>query len=54
MKAFVVSDDKDVRPGEQSLFLGDFDTEQEAAEFISTLPEHETGRYNLDGPADDW
>lgn len=31
-----------------------FDTEDEAAAFIGTLPEHETGRYNLDGPADDW
>lgn len=31
-----------------------FDTEAEAADFIGTLPGHETGRYNLDGPADDW
>ena len=31
-----------------------FPTEWQAAEYISTLPEHETGRYDLTGPADDW
>jgi len=54
-KPFVVSDDKNAVTGDPSSvpILGRFETEQEAAEFISTLPEPETGRYNLDGPADD-
>lgn len=36
------------------VILGRFPTEELAAEYISTLPEHETGRYDLTGPADDW
>ena len=31
-----------------STFLGGFETEEEAAEFIGTLEGHEDGRYNLD------
>jgi hypothetical protein len=30
------------------------DTEHAAAEFIGTLPSPESGRYNLDGPPDDY
>jgi len=44
---FVVVDSK-VKAGEQTPILGRFSTEAEASEFISTLPEHETGRYGLD------
>lgn len=33
--------------------LGRFATEDEAAAFIETLPEYLSGRYGLDGPADD-
>jgi hypothetical protein len=33
--------------------LGRFATEDAAASFIGTLPEYLTGRYALDGPADD-
>ena len=33
--------------------LGRFKTEDEAAAFIDTLPNHDTGRYYLDGPPDD-
>ena len=51
-RPYVVSDSKDVEADQECPTLGCFSTEQEAAEFISTLPEHETGRYNLDGPAD--
>jgi len=51
---FVVSDSGDLQTGRMARTLGRFPTEQGAAEYISTLPEHETGRYNLDGPADDW
>lgn len=46
-RRYFVSDSK-------SDMLRAFDTENEAADFIGTLPEHEEGRYNLDGPADDW
>lgn len=38
----------------QATVLGRFKTEDEAAEFIETLPEYLTGRYGLDGPADDY
>jgi len=37
-----------------AVLLGRFPDEQAAAEFISTLRGHETGRYDLTGPADDW
>lgn len=50
---YVVSDSKDVQVGDQTPILGRFDTEDDAARFISTLPEHLTGRYNLDGPPED-
>jgi hypothetical protein len=53
-KPFVVCDSKGVPVGGQTPELGRFSTEQEAAEFISTLPEPLTGRYSLDGPADDY
>lgn len=52
--SYVVSDSKDVKVGQQTPILGTFTTEQEAAEFIGTLPEPETGRYSLDGPSDDF
>ena len=58
MKPYVVCDWKEARvPGEsgtgvQAIVLGDFDTELEAAEFISALPERLSGRYSLDGPAE--
>lgn len=52
-RQYVVSDSKDVGVGQQCPVLGSFDTEQAAAEFIDTLPEPETGRYNLDGPPQD-
>jgi hypothetical protein len=50
---WVVSDSKDVAVGDRIPVLGRFTTQNEAAEFISTLPEYETGRYNLDGPRED-
>ena len=31
-----------------------FATEDEAAAYIDTLPDHEDGRYYLDGPTDDF
>ena len=31
-----------------------FATEDEAAAYIDTLPDHEDGRYYLDGPPDDF
>jgi hypothetical protein len=34
--------------------MGQFASEQAAAEFIGTLPGHLDGRYGLDGPPDDW
>lgn len=46
---WVVSDFKDASAG----VLGRFDSENEAAVFIGTLPECSTGRYNLDGPGED-
>jgi len=56
LRPYVVSDSKNAVVGDPGSvpILGRFRTEPEAAAFISTLPEHETGRYNLDGPADDW
>lgn len=58
---FTVCDWKDVtvpfeswdKPFDTATCLGGFMTEDEAANFIDTLPEHETGRYSLDGPSDD-
>ncbi len=47
---YVVSDSHGVEVGQQCPILGKFDTEQEAAEFIGTLPDYLSGRYNLDGP----
>lgn len=53
MKQYVVCDWKEARrEGQQAIVLGSFDTENEAAEFIGTLPEYLSGRYSLDGPAD--
>ena len=46
-KQFVVSDSKGVAVGQQCPVLGEF-------EFISGLPEPETGRYNLDDIAGEW
>lgn len=51
---FVVSDSKNVPVGGQCPVLGRFDSELEAAKYIAKLPECLTGRYGLDGPADDW
>jgi hypothetical protein len=50
---YVVCDGKDVKAGEQTPVLGRFATEDEAAGFIGTLPEHLSGRYSLDGPSED-
>jgi hypothetical protein len=47
---FVVSDSKGLKAGDRVPVLGRFPTENDAARFIDGLPEHETGRYNLDGP----
>jgi hypothetical protein len=44
------TDGKDVEAGQHEPELGRFFTEQEAAEFISGLPDAETGRYSIDGP----
>lgn len=52
-RPYVVCDSKDVPVGGQTPVLGKFRTEQEAAEFIDTLPAAATGRYSLDGPAED-
>ncbi len=46
---WVVSDDWAVEDGKVTV-IGDFGSEQDAAEFISTLPDHLEGRYNLDPP----
>jgi hypothetical protein len=57
---YVVTDDTlneqggPVQPGEQVKVMGQFASEQAAAEFIGTLPGHLDGRYGLDGPPDDW
>ena len=52
MKSWTVVDTKDIQIGQQCPVLGRFSNEGEAATFISTLPEYETGRYGLDGPED--
>lgn len=51
---YVVSDSKGVPAGGTVPVLRSFGTEGEAAAYISALPEALTGRYNLDGPADDY
>ena len=51
-KRYVVVDTY-VAAGQRTPVLGRFDTEDEAATFIETLPDYLTGRYGLDGPADD-
>ncbi len=38
---------------ESGSVMGRFATEDEASGFIDTLPDHEDGRYYLDGPPDD-
>ena len=50
---WTVTDNKDVEVGQQTPVLGRFLTHDEAAEYIGTLPEAETGRYNLDGPSEE-
>lgn len=40
-------------PGTILPTLGTFATEDEAAAFIESLPDHLEGRYSLDGPSDD-
>lgn len=45
---FVVVDTKTIGP--KTPILGRFSTHNEAADYIGTLPEHETGRYGLDPP----
>jgi hypothetical protein len=47
-RQFIVSDSKGVPVGGTCPTLGEFDAEDEAARFIATLPEPETGRYSLD------
>lgn len=51
---FVVSDSWELDHEGRVTVLGRFPDEQSAAEFIGGLYAHEDGRYNLDGPADDW
>jgi hypothetical protein len=46
--------DGPLEDGQREKVLGRFATEDAAAEFIGTLPGHLDGRYNLDGPPDDW
>jgi hypothetical protein len=41
----------DPEPGDRIPVLKRFATEAEAAEYIATLPDYESGRYGLDGPA---
>jgi len=50
---YAVVDTRGVRPGERAFVLRRFPTEAEASAYIGTLPQHETGCYGLDGPADD-
>jgi hypothetical protein len=47
---YTVVDTFGVQPGQKCKVLGHFYTEEGAAQFISTLPDHESGRYGLDGP----
>jgi hypothetical protein len=50
MKA-IVTDEKGVLPGQQCKILREFngpDAALQAAEYIGTLPEYETGRYGID------
>lgn len=47
---FVVSDSLTLNSKGQCVTLDRFETETEAANYISTLPDHLSGRYNLDGP----
>lgn len=44
---FVVDDRKDVPIGGTIPIINSFETEDEAAEYIGTLPEYETGRYGI-------
>lgn len=39
--------------GEQYEIIGWFGSAEEAAEWVGTLPGHETGRYGITGPSDD-
>jgi hypothetical protein len=52
---YIVVDSLDAQVGETLPILGRFDSEQEASEFIETLPDFLSGRYGLDpeGPAED-
>jgi len=49
-KPWVVTDLRNIRPGFRYPTLGRFATQEQAASFISTLPDHLTGCYGLDGP----
>jgi hypothetical protein len=50
---FSVGDTLWVQPGQQARRFARFTTEAAAADFIASLPDADTGRYYLDGPADD-
>jgi hypothetical protein len=49
---WTVVDDEGVEPGQQCRVLGRFATHDDASRYIETLPDAESGRYGLDGPAD--
>jgi hypothetical protein len=46
-KRFVVDDMYDVPVGGQVPIIASFDTAEEAAEYISTLPDYRNGRYGI-------
>ena len=50
---WVVDDQHGVGAGQRVPIIGVFDTEQQAADFIDTLPDKESGRYGISGPADE-
>ena len=49
-RKWTVVDGHNLKPGDKIPVLGRFHTEAEAVEFVGTLPDHETGRYGIDGP----
>jgi hypothetical protein len=51
MSTYRVTDIQGARPGDQLPVLGTFASEQEASEYIDGLPDANSGRYAIDGPA---
>lgn len=53
MNTWSVIDTEGTKPGERCPVLGQFNGHDEAAAFIATLPDPESGRYGIDPPEED-